>query len=184
MRKYYSSSRLLSSIIVLAWCPICIDAFSQSTVVHNHLIQRHSLFSRLRNRRSLSINNRLQESSDDFQDDLTNLGGDEDRLVQNDLGLEIVRGTGLENAGELSDETWEELETGGPSRWVVLKNLLGVNIFTYILAMLIFFFISMNAAFGPGWLGQSMGWENVGEFTKISDSLPLNVDVSRSDYLL
>ena len=52
------------------------------------------------------------------------------------------------------------------------EKILGVNIFTYILAALIVFFLSANAIFGPGWLGQSMGWENVGTFTKVSDSLP------------
>ena len=42
----------------------------------------------------------------------------------------------------------------------------------------------MNVFVGPGWLGQSLGWENVGTFTKVSDSLPLNVDVSKPEYLL
>lgn len=63
-------------------------------------------------------------------------------------------------------------------------QMLGINIFTYILAALIIFFISMNVFVGPGWLGQSLGWENVGTFTKVSDSLPLNVDVSKPEYLL
>lgn len=63
-------------------------------------------------------------------------------------------------------------------------KLLGINIFTYILAVAIVFFLSMNAALGPGWLGQSLGWEDVGTFTKVSDSLPLNVDVSAPEYLL
>ena len=68
--------------------------------------------------------------------------------------------------------------------YVFTFQLLGINIFTYILATSIAFFLSMNAAFGPGWLGQTFGWENVGTFTRISDSLPLNVDVSASEYLL
>lgn len=63
-------------------------------------------------------------------------------------------------------------------------QLLGINIFTYILGVFIIFFLSMNAMFGPGWLGQSLGWEDVGTFTRVSDSLPLNVDVSKPDYLL
>lgn len=61
---------------------------------------------------------------------------------------------------------------------------MGINIFTYILAALIIFFLSMNAISGPGWLGQSLGWEDVGTFTKTSDALPLNVDVSGPGYLL
>jgi hypothetical protein len=62
--------------------------------------------------------------------------------------------------------------------------LLGINIFTYILAMLIAFFLSMNAIFGPGWLGQFMGWEDVGTFTRVSDSLPMDMDLSGDQYLL
>jgi len=109
---------------------------------------------------------------------------DPSRVISNDLGLEIVRGTGLENADEISEQTWEEIEQSAPSKLMVVKNLLGVNIFTYILAALIVFFLSMNAVFGVGWLGQSLGWEDVGTFTKVSESLPLDVDVSGSDYLL
>mmetsp|Transcript_1548 Transcript_1548/g.3954 ORF Transcript_1548/g.3954 Transcript_1548/m.3954 type:complete len:186 (-) Transcript_1548:1638-2195(-) len=100
--------------------------------------------------------------------------------VPNDLGLEIIRGS----ASDISEETWGNIEGGAPSRWMVMKDLLGINIFTYILAAFIIFFLSMNAAFGPGWLGQSLGWEDVGTFTRTSDSLPLDVDVSRPDYLL
>ena len=67
---------------------------------------------------------------------------------------------------------------------IIKRQLLGVNIFTYVLAALIVFFLGANAAFGPGWLGQNLGWEDVGTFTKVSDSLPLSVDVSGPDYLL
>jgi len=120
-------------------------------------------------------------------DDNNNSGNssiDPSRVISNDLGLEIIRGTGLENADEISEQTWEEIEQSAPSKLMVVKNLLGVNIFTYILAALIVFFLSMNAVFGVGWLGQSLGWEDVGTFTKVSESLPLDVDVSGSDYLL
>jgi len=124
------------------------------------------------------------------EDDLLNTVGNNNnidpssRVIENDLGLDIIRGTGLDNADEIPDQTWEEIEQGAPSKLMVVKNLLGINIFTYILAALIVFFLSMNAIFGVGWLGQSLGWEDVGTFTKVSDSLPLDVDVSGSDYLL
>ena len=85
----------------------------------------------------------------------------------------------------------ELLRIFSPNTYLILKTshtqktqLLGINIFTYILAALIVFFLSMNAIFGVGWLGQSLGWEDVGTFTKVSDSLPLDVDVSGDDYLL
>jgi hypothetical protein len=49
---------------------------------------------------------------------------------------------------------------------------------------MIAFFLSMNLAFGPGWLGQFMGMEGTGTFTQISDSLPDSVDLSNPDFLL
>ncbi|KAL7550239.1 hypothetical protein ACHAWF_013479 [Thalassiosira exigua] len=105
---------------------------------------------------------------------------DANMKVTNDSGLDIVRGSD----SDISDGTWDEIEGGAPNQWMVMKNLLGINIFTYILGVFIIIFLSMNAFYGPGWLGQSLGWEGVGTFTKVSDSLPLNVDVSRPDYLL
>jgi len=125
---------------------------------------------------------KLHAAEDSNSSDNNNI--DPSRVMSNDLGLEIIRGTGLENADEISEQTWEEIEQSAPSKLMVVKNLLGVNIFTYILAALIVFFLSMNAVFGVGWLGQSLGWEDVGTFTKVSEALPLDVDVSGSDYLL
>jgi hypothetical protein len=61
---------------------------------------------------------------------------------------------------------------------------LGINVFTYILAGLIAFFLSLNLLLGPGWLGQSIGLEGTGTFTQISDSLPGTVDLSASENLL
>ena len=63
-------------------------------------------------------------------------------------------------------------------------KLLGINVFTYVLAGLIAFFLSMNLILGPGWLGQSMGLEGTGTFTQISDSLPATVDLSGTENLL
>jgi hypothetical protein len=65
-----------------------------------------------------------------------------------------------------------------------IVQLLGINIFTYILAGMIAFFLTMNYALGPGWLGQSMGMPGTGTFTQISDSLPDSIDLSKSDFLL
>ncbi|KAL3783943.1 hypothetical protein ACHAWO_005070 [Cyclotella atomus] len=101
-------------------------------------------------------------------------------LIPNDLGLEIIRGGG----DEMSDETWRNIEEGAPSKVDVMKNLLGINIFTYILAILIIFFLSMNTIYGLGWFGQLLGMEGVGTFTRVSDSLPIDVDVSGKEFLL
>ena len=48
---------------------------------------------------------------------------DSSRVIDNDLGLEIIRGTGLDNAEEISEQTWEEIEQGAPSKLMVLKNV-------------------------------------------------------------
>ena len=45
------------------------------------------------------------------------------RVVANDLGLEIIRGTGSENADEIADETWEDIEQSAPSQLMVVKNV-------------------------------------------------------------
>lgn len=63
-------------------------------------------------------------------------------------------------------------------------QILGINIFTYLLAAAIIFFFSMNFVLGPGWLGNTMGLKGTGTFTEISDSLPDTIDLSNSDYLL
>ena len=60
------------------------------------------------------------------------------------------------------------------------KQLLGINIFTYILGALIIFFLSMKVLLGPGWLGQLLGLGDVGTFTRVSDQLPLNVALQKT----
>ena len=64
------------------------------------------------------------------------------------------------------------------------QQLLGINIFTYILAAAIAFFLSMNAILGPGWLGNAIGILSGWDMTETSKSLPEVVDLSSKDYLL
>jgi hypothetical protein len=63
-------------------------------------------------------------------------------------------------------------------------QLLGINVFTYILATAIVFFLSMNLVFGPGWLGSAIGVKGTGSFSEVSTSLPDTVDLSKPDFLL
>lgn len=116
----------------------------------------------------------------------------------------IVRGSVQD---DLPEEVWQEIEQGKPSEWLVMKQvrpqtcydswkhskayshvlfrqLLGINVFTYILAALIVFFLGMNLVLGPGWLGSTIGVSGVGETQKISDSLPDLVDLSQPDFRL
>ena len=65
-----------------------------------------------------------------------------------------------------------------------MVQLLGINIFTYILGAACIFFLSMNAILGPGWLGQVAGIQGTGSFTDVSDSLPGNVDLNNPENLL
>ena len=63
------------------------------------------------------------------------------------------------------------------------EQLLGVNIFTYILGAAIAFFLGMNALLGPGWLGSTIGIPGTGTFTEQSDLIPDTFDLSKSEYL-
>jgi len=63
-------------------------------------------------------------------------------------------------------------------------QILGINIFTYVLAIAIAFFFSMNVFLGPGWLGSKVGIPGTGTFTERSSSLPDTIDLSDSEYLL
>ena len=56
---------------------------------------------------------------------------DIERLVSNEMGLEIIRGTGLENSDELPNETWEDLEDGAPSKWMILKDVSLLSTFLF-----------------------------------------------------
>lgn len=85
---------------------------------------------------------------------------------------------------EISEETWRMIEEGQPSEWEIMKDILGINLFTYILAGLIAFFFSCNMLLGPGWLGQKVGLPGTGTFTEISKSLPDSVDLSKDEFLL
>lgn len=62
------------------------------------------------------------------------------------------------------------------------QQLLGINIFTYILAAAIAFFLSMNAIFGEGWLGSTIGLQGTGTFTERSEKLPNVVDLSEDRF--
>eukprot|EP00546_Thalassionema_frauenfeldii_P009667 CAMPEP_0178914316 /NCGR_PEP_ID=MMETSP0786-20121207/11357_1 /TAXON_ID=186022 /ORGANISM="Thalassionema frauenfeldii, Strain CCMP 1798" /LENGTH=130 /DNA_ID=CAMNT_0020587209 /DNA_START=242 /DNA_END=634 /DNA_ORIENTATION=- len=90
--------------------------------------------------------------------------------------------TGRE-AEMLSDNLWEEIDESQPSKWVVLKQILGIGGFTYVLAFLIVVMLSLNFVLGPGWLGQAVGLPGTGTFTEVSDSLPQTIDLSADEYL-
>lgn len=65
-----------------------------------------------------------------------------------------------------------------------ITQLLGINVFTYVLAIAIAFFLSMNVLLGPGWLGNTIGLPGTGTFTETSESLPDTFDLSEDAYLL
>lgn len=67
---------------------------------------------------------------------------------------------------------------------IICEQLLGVNIFTYILAFLILTFGSLNIILGPGWLGGTLGIQGTGNIQQVSPSLPDTMDLSKDEYLL
>jgi len=64
------------------------------------------------------------------------------------------------------------------------NQLLGINIFTYILAAAIAFFLSMNMILGQGWLGNAIGLQGTGTFIERSEKLPNVVDLSEDQFSL
>ena len=85
---------------------------------------------------------------------------------------------------EFDAEALEEMEREQPSEWMVMKELLGINIFTFILAGLIVFFLSMNMILGPGWLGNTLGIQGTGSFEEVSPSLPGSLDLNKPEFKL
>ena len=67
---------------------------------------------------------------------------------------------------------------------VELHQILGINVFTYMLAAAIAFFLGMNAILGPGWLGNALGILSGWDLTETSKSLPDAIDLSNPDYRL
>lgn len=133
----------------------------QNSLISNRVIRIKTI--------NKSFNRQLHLCNDSFTDESTG-------TRSNELG-------GTERDGP-SMKALEEAQEGAPDEFVIMKELLGINIFTYILAGLIALFLSLNILLGPGWLGQSMGLEGTGTFTEVSDSLPKTVDLSASENLL
>lgn len=52
-------------------------------------------------------------------DSSNNQYDDDSKRVPNDLGLDIVRGS----PSEISDDMWDDIEGGAPSRWMVMKDV-------------------------------------------------------------
>lgn len=68
--------------------------------------------------------------------------------------------------------------------YTCFSQLLGINIFTVILAGLIIFFLSMNTILGVGWLGKVVGIPGTGSFEEVSPSLPGTFDLNRPEFRL
>lgn len=85
---------------------------------------------------------------------------------------------------EIDDDDLEEIEMGQPPEWMVMQQMLGINSFTVILAVLIVFFLSMNVMLGPGWLGSQLGIPGTGSIQEVSPSLPGSLDLNSPQYQL
>jgi hypothetical protein len=67
---------------------------------------------------------------------------------------------------------------------VATLQLLGINIFSYVLGAAIIVFLSLNYVLGPGWLGSAIGMQGAGSFDEVSDSLPSTIDLSDPSFRL
>ena len=63
----------------------------------------------------------------------------------------------------LSPEQLSEIEKNAPSELTVMKQLLGINVFTLFLSVAIVIFISLNSFLGPGWLAGNNDLQSFGE---------------------
>mmetsp|Transcript_30272 Transcript_30272/g.45859 ORF Transcript_30272/g.45859 Transcript_30272/m.45859 type:complete len:161 (+) Transcript_30272:159-641(+) len=155
-------------IIIIGWCflsmiIVVVDAFQITT--------SRNMATTIRTTR-YSLSRQQLEEEEERQQQQEEEEGDEVFLV--DTGRE---------AEMLSDNLWEEIDESQPSKWVVLKQILGIGGFTYVLAFLIVVMLSLNFVLGPGWLGQAVGLPGTGTFTEVSDSLPQTIDLSADEYL-
>jgi len=129
--------------------------------------------------------------------------GDKDDDIDLDIVKDLIRSSGSSSSSNSDDVVFEkvyvgdggglddldeatrlEIEEGQPSEWMIMKELLGFNIFTVILAVLIGFFLSMNLILGEGWLGGMIGIPGTGTFEEVSPSLPGTLDLNRPEFRL
>jgi len=123
------------------------------------------------------------DSGDPFKSDSIKrlLNFDQDNNIEDSV-LEYLDFDG--ETDQIDDATMEEIIQGQPSEWNIMKELLGINIFTFILAALIVFFLSMNYILGPGWLGSTIGIPGTGAFQEVSPSIPGTIDLNKPEYRL
>lgn len=136
-----------------------------TTSVDTRRCNRHNIHSNLSNSSRKDDNGELQSKRDEV------------------VGMEDYEFVPIQD-GDITDDFIKDKLEGAPSELEIMKELLGISGFTYVLAFLIAFFLGMNLLLGPGWLGQQLGLEGRGTFTEISNSLPDSVDLSRSEFLL
>ena len=112
------SSILQSSTSFLTWFYIIylrcrVAAFTPPTQIcnspHHAIIKNH-------HRRHHVATSRIK-SAGDGDDDFN--GEDRSQRIENDLGLDIVRG----GDGDISDDKWGEIEGGAPSKLMVMKDV-------------------------------------------------------------
>jgi len=126
-----------------------------------------------------------KDSGNSFKSDSVQklLNFDQDSNIE-DTVLEYSYFDGESETEGIDDATMEEIIQGQPSEWNIMKELLGINVFTFILAALIVFFLSMNYILGPGWLGSTIGIPGTGAFQEVSPSIPGTIDLNKPEYRL
>jgi len=106
--------------------------------------------------------------------------GNNEEVSENSNGLDDEFATPV----DWSEGEFDEIDENAPPISLMLSQMLGINVFTYILAGLIAIFMSLNALLGPGWLGQKMGIPGTGEYTEYSRSLPQSINLNNPENFL
>ena len=128
MNALFLSSRSALMLLFTASITACFAAAFSPTTLHRaqKMIEMPtSMAFHRRHRTTITFpsTTMLHAAEDDNNTENDNNIIDSSRIIENDLGLEIIRGTGLDNAEEISDQTWDEIEQGAPSKLMVLKNV-------------------------------------------------------------
>jgi len=162
-----------------------IQSERRTTTMHHY---RYYQCSDLRSFRRCRVHLYASQSSEPPTKDDNNDNDDDGGIViarQNNEEIQNLLDFDFDDEmDELDDETMEEIRKGQPSEWNIMKELLGINIFTFLLAGLITFFFGMNYFLGPGWLGNTIGIPGTGQFTEVSPSIPGTIDLNSPEYRL
>jgi len=193
---------MIVSLLVFSNSPICCNSFIVQPTTTT--ITQTTTMRRVRKKTCIKDSNKKKNGSFEQRHIILDAkNGDKDDDIDLDIVKDLIRSSGSSSSSNSDDVVFEkvyvgdggglddldeatrlEIEEGQPSEWMIMKELLGFNIFTVILAVLIGFFLSMNLILGEGWLGGMIGIPGTGTFEEVSPSLPGTLDLNSPEFRL